>query len=262
MQVPCGKCPECVKAKYYSWLFRLDKELERSDNPLFVTLTLENKNITWTNQGNKTLCKRDLQLFFKRLRKLHEKTYPTYSKKIKYYAVGEYGSRTKRPHYHIILFNVLDPNMVHVAWGQGHTMSVPLQNGGTNYVLKYLQKPPQKKSSDPELQREFSLMSKNMGDNYLTPAIEKWHNNPENCFVRTFQGFKMPIPKYYKDRMFTEEKKIEVRSVLQKRMQKRIDDLIRKKKSQYPHLNVNDVLNLIDDNKKLIKFDTRKNEVL
>ena len=81
MQVPCGKCPECVKAKYYSWLFRLDKELERSDNPLFVTLTLRDEHITWTNQGNQTLCKRDLQLFFKKLRKKHEKTYPTYQKK-------------------------------------------------------------------------------------------------------------------------------------------------------------------------------------
>ena len=52
--------------------------------------------------------------------------------------------------------------------------------------------------------------------------------------MRTFQGFKMPIPKYYKDRMFSDEKKIEVRSVLQKRMQKRIDDLIRKKKTSIP----------------------------
>ena len=82
MQVPCGKCPECVKAKYYSWLFRLDKELERSDNPLFVTLTMRDEHITWTNQGNQTLCKRDLQLFFKRLRKKHEKTYPTYQKRL------------------------------------------------------------------------------------------------------------------------------------------------------------------------------------
>lgn len=262
MQVPCGKCPECVKAKYYSWLFRLDKELERSDNPLFVTLTMRDEHITWTNQGNQTLCKRDLQLFFKKLRKKHAKTYPTYQKKIKYYAVGEYGSRTKRPHYHIILYNVLDADMVHNVWGWGHTMSPQLSNGGTNYVLKYLQKPPSKKHSDPELQREFSLMSKNMGDNYLTPEIVKHHQNPKMCFVRTFQGFKMPIPKYYKEKMYDENKKIEVRAELQNRMQKRIDELIRKKQLQYPNKTVNDVLNLIDDNKKLIKFDTRKNEVL
>ena len=139
MQVPCGKCPECVKAKYYSWLFRLDKELERSDNPLFVTLTMRDEHLTWTNQGNPTLCKRDLQLFFKNLEKHENLSY--LSKKIKYYAVGEYGSRTKRPHYHIILFNVLDANMVHDVWGWGHTMSPNLSNGGTNYVLKYLQKP-------------------------------------------------------------------------------------------------------------------------
>ena len=88
------------------------------------------------------------------------KNLSTYSKKIRYYAVGEYGSRTQRPHYHIILFNVLDADLVYVAWGQGHTMSVPLKNGGTNYVLKYLQKPPQKNLLTLNYKENFLLCQK------------------------------------------------------------------------------------------------------
>ena len=123
--VPCGQCPECKKAKVNSWLFRIGYELQRSENPLFITLTYRNDELTYTNSEQPTLVKRDLQLFFKRLRKKYEKIYPN-AKKIKYYAVGEYGSRTKRPHYHIIMFNLLDSSMVSDTWGLGFTLSLPL----------------------------------------------------------------------------------------------------------------------------------------
>jgi hypothetical protein len=42
--------------------------------------------------------KRDLQLFFKRLRK----AYPDV--KLRYFACGKYGEQFARPHYHVILF--------------------------------------------------------------------------------------------------------------------------------------------------------------
>ncbi|AXB22553.1 replication initiation protein [Lynx canadensis associated microvirus CLP 9413] len=47
-----------------------------------------------------TLAKRDFQLFMKRLRK----AFP--DQKIRYFAAGEYGSETFRPHYHAILFGL------------------------------------------------------------------------------------------------------------------------------------------------------------
>lgn len=141
LSVPCGKCPECRKAKVNSWLFRLDKELERSTNPLFITLTYSDDNLIWTNDGKQTLYKKDLQDFFKRLRHHHNKNQLN-ATKIKYYAVGEYGSKTKRPHYHIIMFNSPDAHLIQSTWGNGHTMSLPLTGGGTNYVLKYMSKPP------------------------------------------------------------------------------------------------------------------------
>jgi len=53
--------------------------------------------------GNPTLHPDDLKNFWKRLRKYLLKN--GYSGKIKYFACGEYGTTTYRPHYHAILFN-------------------------------------------------------------------------------------------------------------------------------------------------------------
>lgn len=59
-----------------------------------------------------TLSPRDLDLFIKRLRKSLEPL------KFRYFAVGEYGSRSQHPHYHVFLFGV-PPTLFHLvrrAW--------------------------------------------------------------------------------------------------------------------------------------------------
>lgn len=61
----------------------------------FITLTYANEHLP--EYG--TLVPRDFQLFMKRLR---EKYAPH---RIRFFQCGEYGSRTKRPHYHALLFN-------------------------------------------------------------------------------------------------------------------------------------------------------------
>jgi len=51
---------------------------------------------------NTDSLRRDVQLFIKKLR--YELTTRNPHAKVRYYAVGEYGERFKRPHYHIALF--------------------------------------------------------------------------------------------------------------------------------------------------------------
>lgn len=155
--VPCGKCPECAKARVNSWLFRIQKELEDSSNPLFITLTYDETHVPKTPNGLLTLDKTDVQKFFKRLRKRYAKQS---DKQIRYYAVGEYGSNTKRPHYHAILFNLDDPDLVHLAWGLGFTYTPMVRNGAINYVLKYISKPKTPPLPGDDRLKEFSLMSK------------------------------------------------------------------------------------------------------
>lgn len=59
-----------------------------------VTLTYDKEHLP----ANKSLVKRDLQLYMKKLRK-------RFGKGIRFYACGEYGEQNKRPHYHVIIFN-------------------------------------------------------------------------------------------------------------------------------------------------------------
>lgn len=92
---PCLKCEPCVINKARLWTSRLILEGRLHDESSFVTLTYANgKNpVLELNPGH-------LKQWFKDLRKA------IYPKKVRYYAVGEYGSRTFRPHYHAILFGV------------------------------------------------------------------------------------------------------------------------------------------------------------
>jgi hypothetical protein len=204
---PCGKCPPCKKRRTSGWSFRLVKEGERSLSALFITLTYDTEFVPITNNGYMTLDLKDLQKFFKRLRKLT-------NEKLKYYAVGEYGSTKKRPHYHIILYNA---NKEHInrAWalnnhniGSVHIGSVSAASIG--YTLKYMSKKSQiPMHQNDDRKKEFSVMSKGLGSNYITPAMIKWHKNnlEQRMYVPIEDGKKIAMPRYYKDKMYNEEEK-------------------------------------------------------
>lgn len=99
MVVPCGKCRICRDYKQREYIGRAIAEGNQYDEKaLFLTLTYAPAYLP--EDG---LCKRDVQLFLKRLR--FNLDVEGYSNNIRYIACGEYGSHTKRAHYHIILYN-------------------------------------------------------------------------------------------------------------------------------------------------------------
>lgn len=202
--LPCGKCPECLKRRVSGWSFRLMEEDKVSSSSMFVTLTYDTHSVPITDKGFMSLCKADLQKFFKRLRKLLPEA------KIKYYAVGEYGGSTWRPHYHIILFNA-DYISVQKAWALdgkaiGHVHFGNVSGASVGYTLKYVMKPkriPLHKNDDRI--KEFSLMSKGLGAGYMTDAMVKWHKASleDRMYCNTKDGKKIAMPRYYKDKMYT-----------------------------------------------------------
>ena len=113
LEVPCGKCMACRQQKRKEWSMRVLHESTEYRNECFTTLTYSDDNLP----ENGSLVKRDLQLFFKRLRK----ALPP-SQKIRYFACGEYGDTYFRPHYHTILFNLglgeADQDIINNAWGK------------------------------------------------------------------------------------------------------------------------------------------------
>lgn len=105
--LPCGQCIGCRLQRSRQWANRLMLELEYHQSAYFVTLTYNDKHVPVSYYSDPdtgeafpamTLRMKDIQLFMKRLRKRFGK--------VRYYACGEYGPETMRPHYHLIIFGL------------------------------------------------------------------------------------------------------------------------------------------------------------
>ena len=64
-------------------------------------------------------------------------------------------------------------------------------------------------------QPQFSLMSKNLGHSYLTPENIKYHKNRLVSYITLPGGFKSPLPRYYRDKIFTRTEKAKINFALE-----------------------------------------------
>lgn len=166
IDVPCGKCPACKKRRVSAWSFRLMQQDKTAHSSHFVTLTYDTKYVPITPKGFMTCDKKDVQDFLKRLRKLVSKIN---NEPVKYYLCSEYGGKTNRPHYHMIIFNVCDEFLIEQAWQKGTVHYGKVSHASVGYTLKYMDKPKRiPMHANDDRQPEFGLMSKQLGANYLT----------------------------------------------------------------------------------------------
>lgn len=209
--VPCGKCINCIQRKRAEWSFRLLQELKISDKATFLTLTYADEYLPKSRQ----LEKKKLQAFFKRVR--------VTQKGLKYYAVGEYGTKTQRPHYHAIVFNA-DNNTLTDEWKEcgtdnkaptGFVATDSVTEASIHYVTGYITTKYGKidertgKSIDTwkaDDIRPFALMSKGLGKIYLKHAT-KYHKSNFTTTTLSAGGLPGNLPRYYRDRIFTEDEK-------------------------------------------------------
>lgn len=189
--VPCAKCLACLSNLRNDWAFRLYQEYKHSrGSAYFVTLTYDRKNL---NLAGYELQKRDLQLFFKRLRKRSKKT------GIRYFAVGEYGSKTLRPHYHILLFNSNEKD-IREAWQKGIVHIGSTTEASIMYTLKYMVQPDIRINGK---QKPFRLMSRayGIGGKYLTDEIVQWHRDGAKNYA--FIDDKLcRLPRYFRTKIW------------------------------------------------------------
>lgn len=171
---PCGQCLFCRINQRREWVARLLLEASCHSSNQFVTLTYDDSQLpTQIIPGRAsvrsvtahpavafqpgTLSRTDLQRFFKRLRRLGA---------FRYYAVGEYGEKQGRPHYHAALFGAnFTEEEIATAWKHGHVHLGDVNVASLTYCVEYLIKYRQKKDSLLELRREpeFGVMSRDPG---------------------------------------------------------------------------------------------------
>lgn len=116
IDVPCGQCIGCKLERSRQWALRIVHEKRLHAESAFLTLTYADANLP----ANGSLDLRHLQLFMKRLRKRREQG-------LRFFACGEYGELTGRPHYHILLMNASFPDMKFYKTSGQHNLSVSVE---------------------------------------------------------------------------------------------------------------------------------------
>lgn len=170
----------------------------QNDNA-FITLTYEDSKLpvltTSTGSELPTLVPKHLQDWLKRLRAAIQPL------RIRYYAVGEYGDETFRPHYHVGLFNYpscvlgrtrsfrntsrpdaanccANCQLVHSTWGYGDVLLGELEIGSSQYLAGYITKKMTRRDDPRLLERdpEFARMSlrPGIGHGFMHEAASEW----------------------------------------------------------------------------------------
>ena len=123
LSLPCGKCIGCRLDYSHNWAVRclLEARTSKPESCYFVTLTYDDDHISDDMRSvacdsatgevsfpTLTLVKKDLQDFMKRLRYYCLSRYGIDN--LRFFASGEYGTKSMRPHFHLILFNYTVPS--------------------------------------------------------------------------------------------------------------------------------------------------------
>lgn len=196
LEVPCGHCEVCKSSKVNAFVHRCKLEsLQYDCQPIFITLTYDE-----LHKKECGVCLRDVQLFFKRLRiNLYRKGY---RQKIRYVLVAEYGKRTYRPHYHALLWNVRQTDLltyreirgiIEKSWSNGFVMQ-RLVDAGNDKTFYYTSKYLCKDSDHSNGRNKTFMVSSNRGGGIgaafidtLAGHFEK-HLNKHCKYVNKFNG--------------------------------------------------------------------------
>lgn len=225
IELPCGQCTGCRLEHAKGWAVRCILEAKQWTFNYFITLTYSPENVPIntridTETGEvidiMTLKKQDLQNFMKRLRRYYE--YHFGPSTIRFFACGEYGEETERPHYHAILFNLPIPDLepyfvnhehqmvwkskiIDDIWGLGITSVGEVSYQSAAYVARYILKK-QKGPNKVDLGRadEFTLMSRRPGiaAEYYQQYKEDIYKNDEIIITaRMDKAIGVKPPRYF-----------------------------------------------------------------
>lgn len=191
LQLPCGNCLGCRHQKAQGWALRCQLELQQHENAIFSTLTYNDEQLPLTLQ------KRDLQLFLKRLRKATRGV-------LRFFASGEYGETTNRPHYHAIIYGLSEREAPRLeeTWKKGHVRTYQATPANIAYTAGYCSKKIgyqrySHERTDPttgevyEWQPAFIQMSRRPG---IGAQAKKYLNSWRLYAIK--DGHKMHVPRF------------------------------------------------------------------
>lgn len=149
--LPCGQCFECRMMKANDWATRLMAEAHTTPPVFFLTLTYSPENLPLKADGMPTFNRQHLKTVLRELTRV---------KPLRYYAIGEHGTKFERPHYHVITFGVdhytID-NVLQKWWPYGYYTIGDHINARLMYVALF------HALKSAKYADEFCVMSRNPG---------------------------------------------------------------------------------------------------
>lgn len=224
-ELPCGQCMACRLNHARMWSIRISHEASCHAHNVFLTLTYDDEHLP----ADGSVHKRDLQLFFKRLRKELK------GAKLRYFCCGEYGDKFGRPHYHCVIFGLgmeskvfknkrfdAKTNGYHCqmdSWPCGlchiGTVTVDSANYVAGYVTKKLKgKGAKEHYANLGIQPEFVLMSRRPGIG--ADFFYRQKKQMENLGFVWCKDKKYALPRFYQERISEDVR-------LEKKLNRRIE---------------------------------------
>lgn len=220
IDIPCGTCIMCREEQARQQAVRIVHEAQSHEENSFLTLTYTDQFLP----EHGSLNYEHLQKFWKRLRK--------HTGKLRYYAVGEYGDKSLRPHYHAVVFGRAfaqnriiireTPNLLWTSpqlediWGMGNVTVGALTFETARYTASYVTKKLRSKQKYVRVDEESgelleliqprAFMSRNLAKAWW----EQYGKHVEDHDFVVINGRRQKPPKAY-DRWLKEkdEKKME-----------------------------------------------------
>lgn len=217
----CGQCMPCRVNRRRTWMHRIILEARCHASSSFVTLTYNEENVPVDG----SLRPDDLTKFLKRFRRRFD------SKEYRYFAVGEYGDQSGRPHFHLALFGLgpcenhsylgfpaypaaqrgcqcVNCVAVRSTWGLGLVQVARLEIASARYLAGYIVKK-LTDVADPRLRGrypEFARMSTHPGLGALAlpvvaSAVDKWNSSMETPSALRHGRVSLPLGSYLKNRL-------------------------------------------------------------
>lgn len=223
MSVPCGGCIGCRLERSMMWSLRARHEASCWDHNVFLTLTYDDTKVP----AHGFLVREHPRVFIKALRdRLYRSKHfeNSSSNPVRYFGCGEYGSQRRRPHYHLLLFNLslrdrarygkntYTSGLVSELWSFGSHLCGDVTPQSCAYTAGYATK----KVTNPlpsqvvdtvtgeilDRPREFPMMS-------LKPAIgqlwyDKYKSDLRNGFC-VVDGKQVSVPRLYRNKLSVDD---------------------------------------------------------
>lgn len=207
----CGHCFECRKKKRNMWRIRMKEQKKDTPTGVFFTGTMSPKRYDeikkrYNIEDDNEIATKALRLFLERIRKETRKS-------IKHWVVTEKGHRnTRRIHIHGLFFDTIGigkyklERLLKRNWIDGYSYNgYSTSEKCINYISKYMTK---RDEANPEFVGKV-LASPGLGMGY-TERNKRYHTykgKDTNEKYVNYNGTTETLPRYYKEKLWTEEER-------------------------------------------------------